>query len=393
MSKNLTVIFAKSPELGRTKTRIAQDTNEQFALDFTKACLRDLIQRVKGSRDYDLKFAVDSEEDRRKLRREFGLDGIVFQGPDSKSGKFNHIFGSMLNGMGYQNGILIPMDLAFLSRKDLNAAFSDLQNKDVVLGPETNGGVYLMGLRKPYTRNIFRGVRWSTQNSFEDLRRNCEGLSLLTLPQEYDLNTFQEVLSYRGEIAKNCPNLTKLLKVNGYYRPDAGRYVNFDRLDINIPVVCAIIERVTRRSREILLQTRYKPITDPKNTGKLEIPSGLMKKYEPAPVAAIREAREETGLVVEIIDSTVRKDKQGESHTISYAPFLCSQQIQGDRAYLALAFLCRPKTQVITPNLEETRDPHWVNVYSVKERLNEKPEDFFPPIRGVLREYINFLRL
>ena len=53
-------------------------------------------------------------------------------------------------------------------------------------------------------------------------------------------------------------------------------FARFERLrsglDVNLPIVSAIIEREHNGEKEILVQTRWKPERDPLYSGTLEIP-------------------------------------------------------------------------------------------------------------------------
>jgi len=61
--ENLVIIFAKKPEIGKTKTRIAVETSASFAYDFSLACFLDLLNGIKGSIFYDLVIVVDSPQE------------------------------------------------------------------------------------------------------------------------------------------------------------------------------------------------------------------------------------------------------------------------------------------------------------------------------------------
>src|SRR5262245_13597407 len=79
-------------------------------------------------------------------------------------------------------------------------------------------------------------------------------------------------------------------------------FARFERirsgLDVNVPIVSAIIEREHQGEKEILVQTRWKPDRDPLYSGTLEIPAGGMHVYENVYDAVKREVLEETGLRV-----------------------------------------------------------------------------------------------
>ena len=71
----------------------------------------------------------------------------------------------------------------------LAGALGRLRHKDVVLGPATDGGYYLVGLRAPEPR-VFAGVNWGGETvlreTIENIR-NCR-LSLHVLPVWYDVD-------------------------------------------------------------------------------------------------------------------------------------------------------------------------------------------------------------
>jgi uncharacterized protein len=72
---------------------------------------------------------------------------------------------------------------------------------DVVLGPTTDGGYYLVGLRKTVP-NLFHNVAWSTARTFAGTEENTAklGLRLLTLPHWYDVDTFADLDLLRNEL-------------------------------------------------------------------------------------------------------------------------------------------------------------------------------------------------
>ena len=69
-------------------------------------------------------------------------------------------------------------------------------------------------------------------------------------------------------------------------------------LNPNFSIVSAIIERERNGTKEVLIQTRWKPENDPVYSGTLEIPAGGLNKYENVYEAVKREVFEETELKV-----------------------------------------------------------------------------------------------
>ena len=68
-------------------------------------------------------------------------------------------------------------------------------------------------------------------------------------------------------------------------------------------VVSALLERVNNDTKELFVQTRYKPQSSPTYLDTLEIPAGGVESYESVYDALKREVKEETGLdIIKIID-------------------------------------------------------------------------------------------
>ncbi len=137
--QNVVVVFAKKPNKGEVKTRIAEETSDQFAYEFTKTCLVELFYKIGNSDYYDLIVAVDTPKDLSWFQKKFSVDGIIINSNSSykktktQSNKFKKIFSTLLdkNGYNYKKAILIPMDIPFISKEKLIAAFVKLNQKNM----------------------------------------------------------------------------------------------------------------------------------------------------------------------------------------------------------------------------------------------------------------------
>jgi glycosyltransferase A (GT-A) superfamily protein (DUF2064 family)/8-oxo-dGTP pyrophosphatase MutT (NUDIX family) len=394
--KNVVIIYSKWPELGKCKTRIAEETSHKFALDFTIACMDDLIENLRNSDYYDLIVGADSERDLGRFKDKYGLDGILTMNasmPERKkrqSQNFNDIFGELQGKYGKM--ILIPMDLPFMDQEDMISSFTRMDEQPFVLGPEIDGGVYLIGMRGPF-KNIFQDVGWSTSHSFTDLVKNCGEENIYRLKVRSDFNMFQEVLNARDLIAASCRNLNDLLVKNGYDAAQTQRYVDYNSLNINIPVVSAIIRKDIDGKEHILIQTRYKPSIDPENTGKLEIVNGIINKFEIAYQAAVRESREEAGLEVQVVNEMKNQGilpVHADFTSVAYQPFSITQQTMGGRAYFGANFICEFKSGTLTENKLETRNPRWVPLTELKSLIANNPDSFFGFNVPTLKQYLAY---
>ncbi|GAC1433049.1 MAG: hypothetical protein NVSMB68_05490 [Thermoanaerobaculia bacterium] len=87
--------------------------------------------------------------------------------------------------LGYEEIIVIPIDVPGLSTADLMSAFDRLHDHDHVLGPSPDGGVYLIGTRVDPSP-LLDGVRWNTAFVFADLLERATGAVALRPLRDLD---------------------------------------------------------------------------------------------------------------------------------------------------------------------------------------------------------------
>jgi rSAM/selenodomain-associated transferase 1 len=94
----------------------------------------------------------------------------------------------------YQNVIIIGSDLPNLTHNFILEAFNDLQTVDLLLGPSSDGGYYLIGLKKPYPV-LFEEISWSTSRVLEKTIAHSEnaGISFKLLQELRDIDTYEDL--------------------------------------------------------------------------------------------------------------------------------------------------------------------------------------------------------
>src|ERR1019366_7651311 len=73
-----------------------------------------------------------------------------------------------------------------------------------VLGPSSDGGYYLLGLKEPH-RRLFEDIAWSTERVAEQTieRAHEIGLPIHALPTWYDIDDRQSLRRLHGELFEN----------------------------------------------------------------------------------------------------------------------------------------------------------------------------------------------
>jgi rSAM/selenodomain-associated transferase 1 len=95
-----------------------------------------------------------------------GLDRLYQeQGHGDLGGKLIKAFGDAFSA-GAHRVVTIGCDCPGLSKEHIGRAFGALYLKDLVLGPATDGGYYLVGIKYPIDV-LFEDIPWGTDKVFE----------------------------------------------------------------------------------------------------------------------------------------------------------------------------------------------------------------------------------
>jgi rSAM/selenodomain-associated transferase 1 len=159
------LVFTRYPQPGSTKTRLARVLGNRGAADLQKKLTEITLTRVRQFLQKNRAAAV--------VYHEGGSRETMFQwlGPDldyrAQSGgdlgqRLSEAFGTAF-GQGCVRVVIIGADCPDLLASHLEEAFTSLRSRDLVLGPATDGGYYLVGLSRPEPA-LFAAVPWGTGN-------------------------------------------------------------------------------------------------------------------------------------------------------------------------------------------------------------------------------------
>ena len=108
---------------------------------------------------------------------------------------------------GAKHVVLVGSDIPLLTTTILEDAFAALAGSptQVVLGPASDGGYYLLGLNAPTVPDLFTGVRWSTRYALVDTLRRCEfeERRVTLLPILDDVDTPDDLARLRETLGAN----------------------------------------------------------------------------------------------------------------------------------------------------------------------------------------------
>lgn len=175
------IVFARRPQLGTGKRRLAAGAGALTALRFQRLQTARVLRRLAPDPRWVTWLAVTP--DRAALtpawlppaaRRPQPVR-LMAQG----RGDLGRRMGRALCSRPPGPAVLVGSDVPGVTAGHVAAAFAALGRHDAVLGPAADGGFWLVGLKRvPRCRPPFAGVRWSGPHALADTRANLSRLGL-----------------------------------------------------------------------------------------------------------------------------------------------------------------------------------------------------------------------
>jgi hypothetical protein len=195
MSKNHLCVFVKNPQLGKVKTRLAKSIGNEKAL----AVYKYLLQHTKSVIEQlscdvtiwyaDAPYNNDIWDEYQKLTQ-----------PDSDLGLRMYHALVESKSRNYGSTCIIGSDCPDITSEIINSAFDELKSNDLVIGPASDGGYYLIGMNKAY-RTLFENINWSTNTVLSSTIELASKLGLT-----YHLLTELSDIDTVGDLKRTLPN-------------------------------------------------------------------------------------------------------------------------------------------------------------------------------------------
>ncbi|TLY21544.1 MAG: glycosyltransferase [Nitrospirae bacterium] len=194
------VIFAKAPIPGDVKTRLCPPLDHDEAASLHGTLVLDAVERAKGLPGASLYVAGAPDLAHpffKVMEGRYGAKLLAQRGPDLGS----RMRWAMQDAFeqGAQEVLLTGTDLPTLPRAHLMEALTLIKRHDVVLGPTTDSGLHLIGLRK-IVPVLFEGIAVLAETKKKIAQA---GLSLGLLPECRDLDTLEDLKVFIGLCGKD----------------------------------------------------------------------------------------------------------------------------------------------------------------------------------------------
>jgi len=188
------VIMARLPVMGRVKTRLAAGIGDVRALSFYRRELGGLMRRL--GRDTRWRTWVAVSPDTAVISPVWPLNvHCIAQG----GGDLGQRMGRVMAGLPPGPAMIVGSDIPALSPDHIVQGFAALGSHDSVFGPATDGGYYLVGLKRiPKTLELFGRVRWSGPHALQDTLANLAGKSVAYLETLADIDTAADLRAFEA---------------------------------------------------------------------------------------------------------------------------------------------------------------------------------------------------
>ena len=200
-------IMCKAPQPGRTKTRLGAEIGAARAAQLSACFIRDVAAAIEavpetiGRSGYAVYAPAGQEAELKALLP--ASFGLLLQA-DAEFGNVLHGAARELLARGHDSVVLVNGDSPTLPPDLLCEAMTALRRPGdrMVLGPASDGGYYLIGLKQPH-RRLFQDIAWGTDIVAAQTRARAReiGLEVVVLPEWYDVDDTQTLQWLQDELA------------------------------------------------------------------------------------------------------------------------------------------------------------------------------------------------
>lgn len=187
--KRLLLIFVKNIRFGKVKTRLAKSIGDDAAFEVYKHLVEITEQETRELSHIDLHIYFSDSIIDSKWKN---TPKYIQEGEDlglRMKNAFNRGF-----EMGYTSIVGIGSDLPDLNKELILEAFDILEKNEAVFGPASDGGYYLLGLKKTID-SVFINKPWSTDQLLNitlfELKK--QGVFPVLLKELNDIDTLEDL--------------------------------------------------------------------------------------------------------------------------------------------------------------------------------------------------------
>ena len=198
-------IFLKPPLPGQVKTRLAKGVGEGLATMVYQELGRHVFEVASNEmtqKHLDMETFIFSDRTGydQDIKAWLGAkreNPLVVQRGEGLGERMGNAF-RWLEDRHYKHNAIIGTDCPKIDERIFSETMGALSKHDLVLGPTSDGGYYLIALSIPFMDGLFTDVEWSTQSVLDKTLANAKKLSLSThlLPKLDDIDEKEDLVNF-----------------------------------------------------------------------------------------------------------------------------------------------------------------------------------------------------
>lgn len=208
MSRPAVIFFVRHPVPGRVKTRLAAGSTPELAANLYRIMVEVLRDRLlpHAGREYDLWLYVTPARSAVEVGA-WLLGGtprkgtrILVQPEGDLAGRLDHA-GRCATEAGAGAMLFIGSDCMDLAHEDITGALAELESVDAAIGRATDGGFWLLALRR-WMPGLFQGVEYSSPYTYGQLlaRLRRYGMPPGALAERTDIDCVEDLARQPEEV-------------------------------------------------------------------------------------------------------------------------------------------------------------------------------------------------
>lgn len=185
------LVFAKAPEPGRVKTRLAAAIGEEAAVRLHTAFTGDILEEL--TQWFDVELHVDGCTG---AWGEFDVARREQRGEELGGRMFNAVSEALAQGCGW--AVVVGADVPAVTAEHVRALLRE--EAEVVFGPAEDGGYWAVACKR-VAEGMFEGVEWGTARALSQSAAACgkAGLGTGLGPVLYDVDCIEGLRRLAGD--------------------------------------------------------------------------------------------------------------------------------------------------------------------------------------------------
>lgn len=200
------IVFARVPADGQVKTRLAAAIGTTAATAAYRRLAELVIAAVQRSESYSLSIAYTPADGERAMRAWLGESPALRpQARGDLGARMASAIGEAIEA-GATRVVVIGTDCPAVTARVVEEAFTRLDGADLVIGPASDGGYYLIGMSRLHIA-LFTEVPWSSPRTLPITLERARALQLTVamLDERRDIDTVDDWRAWLAEEDQETP--------------------------------------------------------------------------------------------------------------------------------------------------------------------------------------------